>query len=61
MVDMTKLMNSTMGPADCRILRLLFPIKGRDNYLTDTIFNINGCGEILRFNTHQFTITIETN
>ena len=32
---------------------------GRDNYLTDTVFNINGWRDTVSLTRHQFTITIE--
>lgn len=32
---------------------------GRDNFLTDTVFNINGWRDNVSLTRHQFTITIE--
>lgn len=32
---------------------------GRDNFLTDTVFNINGWRDTVSLTRHQFTITIE--
>lgn len=36
-----------------------FSTTGRDNFLTDTVFNINGWRDNVSLTRHQFTITIE--